>query len=211
MSRKWCRAMSFCNCISSEGKRDIEEGFLTKSVGGDTRFKCLLSSWWMWPVGQFQELLFLVLFFVLLFFTLVVSNYCKSALILAHTWLLEVCLETESARAGWDVLWWSEVQQEEQFGVCQWTCCDAPPVANRWALKFELKQSLKPEGGRDCLFSKAVFGQCCGADLWGWQKLLLLSEGTPEQSDLDLGIHMAHVQISVGLITGIREEIVILV
>lgn len=64
--------------------------------------------------------------------------------------------------------------------VSQWRRCAAPPVANRWALKFELKLSLKPRGGRGCLFSEAVFDRSCGADLCGWQKLLLLPEGTLE-------------------------------
>lgn len=81
------------------------------------------------------------------------------------------------------------MQQEEQFGVCQWTHCAAPPVANRQALTLELKLSLKPGGGRDCLFSKAVIDQCCGADLCRRQKLLLLSEGTLEQLNLALVIH----------------------
>lgn len=110
-------------------------------------------------------------------------------------------------------LWWRRVQQYEQFGVCQWTRCAAPPVANRWSLHWsyitltlELKQSLKPEAGGGCLFSEAVFDQCCGDDLCRWQKLLLLSE----QSDLDLAIHMARVQIAVGLITRLHGEVVIL-
>lgn len=102
------------------------------------------------------------------------------------------------------------MQQDEQRDVCQWTHCAAPPVANRWALTFELRLSLKPGGGRECLFSEAVFDQCCGADLCRWQKLLLLSEGALEQSNLDLGIHMAHVHIAVGLFTGQHREIMIL-
>lgn len=85
--------------LQSEGKY-TEEGFLAKSMGGNAGFKCILLSYWMWPVWEF--LAFPCTFFMLLFFILVVSNYWKSALILVRTWLLEVCLETESARGRWD-------------------------------------------------------------------------------------------------------------
>lgn len=62
---------------------------------------------------------------------------------------------------------WRGVQQEEQFGVCQWTHCAAPPFANRWALKFELKLNLKPEGGRDYLFSEACLTSIVGLTCTG--------------------------------------------
>lgn len=90
------------------------------------------------------------------------------------------------------------MQQEEQFGVFQTTHCAATPVANRQALTFELKLSLKPGAGRDYVFSEAVFDQCCGADLCRWKKLLLLSERTLEQSNLDLGLHLAQWDSSQG-------------
>lgn len=76
---------------------------------------------------------------------------------------------------------------------CQGTYCAAPPLCKQMqALTFQLKLSLKPGGGGDCLFSEAVFDQCCGADLCRWQKLLLLSEGALERSNLDIHIGYSH-------------------
>lgn len=94
-----------------------------------------------------------------------------------------------------------------RFSVCKQTRCAASPVANRLALKFELKP-----GGRKILsfWWNSIWQQGCRAILCWLQKLLLLTEGTLGQSNLDLGLHMAQVRTAMGLITWIQDEMVIL-
>lgn len=152
--------MSFYNCTSSERRQGLERDFwlnLWALILGSGAF-CQVAACEL--CGSSHSCIF-SLCLVFLYLISVVSNYWK------------VSSDLKAYSASWQVSW-NQISKSKlrrglslgggessrmgfwRFSICEWAQCAAAAVANTLALKSELKLSLKPEGGKYCLFSETL-------------------------------------------------------